>query len=580
MRCPEPLRARAFAFLSLGFLSWGCTREAEKTAVSSAPFAFVDATSDLQPIFLHDNGFDGKRFRVAETINGGVALLDYDRDGRLDIFFTNANRLEAEGQPARCVLYNQTAEGKFEDVSKAAGVDDDGFSFGCSVADITGDGFPEILVTRWGANRLYKCRGDGTFVDIANEAGVAGNAMQTGSAFLDMDRDGDLDLYVASYAVDAGPEFPPLIVRGVTGYWPPRNYAPAPHHLYENLGEGKYVDVSEKSGIRAVSDPGRGLGVVAADFNSDGNADLYVANDMSANFMFLGDGKGRFQEAGFVNGTALGDLGEELGSMGIAVGDYDGDAALDLCVTNYQNQVNNFYRGGKSGVYEDLARVVGISEGVLPEVSWGVGFADFDQDGWLDLFIGNGHLNPYTQQMDQSTSYAQPKVIFRNLQGRKFQNVSKNSGAIVVRPAVVRGAAFGDLDNDGDVDIVLVNTLGPAEMLRNETIRPGAWAQVRLQGADSNRDAVGARVTIRNGDKVQIVERMSSSSYLSVNDPRLHFGLGQATQIDHLEVRWPRGHVSTYSALPVRKLLVLSESTPDHVAEDLIRNLPRPTPGN
>jgi hypothetical protein len=351
---------------------------------------------------------------------------------------------------------------------------------------------------------------------------------------------------------------PPAVVRGVPGYWPPLNYRPAPHHLYENLGDGAFRDVSEASGIRA-PEAGRGLGVIAGDFNGDGHADLYVANDMSANFMFLGDGKGRFREEAYFNGTALSDDGMPLGSMGLAVADYDGDGASDLFVTNYQDQPNNLYRGSKSGHFEDLMQLVGRPSHSLPDVAWGVGFADFNHDGWVDLMVVNGHLNPETQRLDPTTRYAQPKHIYRNRGDGGFEDVSERSGDAVKTPRVSRGAAFGDIDNDGDVDVVVNDSIGPAELLRNDGEAGGAWALLRLVGSGRNRDAIGARVVVTAAGRRQERERRSASSYLSADDPRLHFGLGGAARIDRIEVRWPGGAVQAHEGLPVRRLLVIRQ---------------------
>ncbi len=530
---------------------------------------FTDIVTACGMTFQHDNGFDGRNYRVVETVNGGVGLLDYDGDGLLDVFFTNARRLEAGADGPRNALYRQRSDGSFTDVAATARVNDASTSLGCAVADVNGDRRPDLYVTNLGPNRLYRNNGDGTFTDMAPEAGVAGSSMDSGSAFLDMERDGDLDLHVASYVVDDGIKYPPLVVRGVPGYWPPLNYKPAPHHLFENKGDGRFIDVSEASGIRAVEEPGRGLGVISADFNNDGNPDLYVANDMTANFMFLGDGKGRFTEVGFMNGTALGEQGNVLGSMGVDAADYDGDARLDLCVTNYQNQINNLYHATGRDIYEEMAHHAGISQGALPEVSWGTGFSDLDGDGWVDLFIANGHLNPGTHEMDESTSYAQPKKIFRNMGNGRFENVTSRCGEAARRPRVSRGAAFGDIDNDGDIDVIVVEARGGPEVLRNDGGNDNAWCLVELTGSGLNVDAIGARVSVTASGRKQIAERRSSGSYLSANDPRLHFGLGNAKKIDRIEVRWPEGRTEAYMDLPVRRLLKIAAGKRDVAAVEL-----------
>ncbi|MBI4583356.1 MAG: CRTAC1 family protein [Planctomycetes bacterium] len=529
---------------------------------------FVDAAQELGVTFVHDSGFDGKRYRVVETVTGGLALLDFDSDGWLDLYFTNGRKIEPGAQPPRNALFRGQGDGTFKEVGAAAKVDDPELSLGCAVADIDGDGDPDLYVTNWGPNRLYRNNGDGTFTDIAAAAGVALTSMDSGCVFFDMDGDGDLDLYVASYVIDEQREYPPCYVRGIPGYWPPRNYPAAPHHLLENQGNGRFAEVSALSGIRNV-DPGRGLGTVSADLNGDGHPDLYVANDTTANYLFLGDGKGKFTETGLVSGTAYGEEGAEMGSMGIAAQDYDGDGRLDLCVTNYQNQLNNLFRATGRDFFEDNARLAGIAEGNLPEVAWGVGFVDLDNDGWRDLFIANGHLNPGAHEIDQRTSYPQRKRAFRNLGNGRFEEVSRSCGAAVETPRVSRGIAFGDLDNDGDLDAVVLNSGGKAEVLRNEGGKDNGWCFIRLIGAGLNRDAIGALVAVTAGGRTQWGVRHSAESYLSANDPRLHFGLGQARKIDQIEVRWPDGKREAWKDLPARRLITLTEGKRDFEASEL-----------
>jgi hypothetical protein len=559
-------RLAAVTVASLALLP-GCRRPGDGGDAGGAFPVFTDTVSEAGIAFRHDDGFDGKRYRVVETVNGGVALLDHDGDGFLDIYFTNGRKIDGAASPARDALYRNNKNGTFTDVTDAAGLGDEYLTLGVSVADIDGDADPDLYITNDGPNRLYRNNGDGTFTDIAPVAGLASETMDSGSAFLDMDGDGDLDLYVASYVIDEGKEHRPCMVRGVPGYWPPRNYAASPHKLYENTGDGRFVDVSRSAGIHDV-DPGRGLGVISADFNDDGTADIYVANDTTANFMFLGDGSGRFLEAGLLNGTALGDDGDEQGSMGVDVQDYDGDGKLDLCVTNYQDEINNLFRWTRDGNYEEMARSAGVAEGTLPDVAWGVGLVDLDNDGWRDLFMARGHLNHGAHEMDESTTYAQPKRIYRNLGDGRFEDVTARAGAAVRLPRVSRGAAFGDIDNDGDIDVVVIESNGPPEVLRNDGGNRGSWCSVLLVGSGLNRDAIGARVTIVAGGAVQVAERRSSGSYLSANDPRLHFGLGAADHVERLEVRWPGGGRDVHEKVPARKLIRITKGRPGFEALD------------
>ena len=560
-----PARRRALWLAPL--LAAGCTRPPDTPKPAEFPvFTEVARRSGID--FQHHDGHDGKNYRVVETLAGGVALLDFDGDGWIDIFFTNGLPIDPGTAPPRCALYRNQEGGSFLDVSREAGLDRPAFSLGVSVADVDGDGDPDLYVTNLGPNWLLQNDARGKLTDIAAASGVACGGMSTGSAFLDMDHDGDLDLYVAGYVIDDPPRMAPYMARGVPGYWPPRNYSPAPHHLFRNRGDGTFEDASAASGIRDV-EAGRGLGVVAADFNLDGHPDIYVANDKSENFMFLGDGKGKFSNAAPLNGTALGEDGAEQGSMGIAVADYDQDGRFDLCVTNYQDEINDLYHASGPDSYEEMARPAGICQGRMLEVSWGVGFPDLDGDGRPDLFIVNGHLNPFTQKLDDSTTYPQPKKVFRNAGGGRFEPFSGRAGACIAEPRVARGAAFGDLDNDGDVDVVVLDSRGAPEVLRNDGGNRNAWCLVLLRGAAKNRDAIGARVTLTAGGQTQVAERRSSGSYLSANDPRLHFGLGAAEKIDRLEVRWPDGRVDSHRDLPARRRITIEEGAKEFRAEEM-----------
>jgi hypothetical protein len=546
-----------------GLLVWtvavalaSCTR---RPSGESFP-RLADAAARNGIAFAHEDGFDGVQYRIVETINGGVGLLDYDGDGWIDLYFTNGARAAATDPPARDALFRGLGGGAFREVTKDVGLGDELMSLGVSVADADGDGDPDLFVANFGPNRLYRNDRGATFTEVAGEAGLAGDAaMHSGSAFLDMDRDGDLDLYVASYVIDRKTEQEPCRVRGIPSYCPPLDYPAAPDHLYENQGDGRFRDVSEPSGIRAV-EPGRGLGVLSGDFNDDGFADLYVANDRSANFMFLGDGRGRFSEAAFLNGTAYGEEGTELGSMGVEAADFDGDGLLDLCVTNYQGQINNLYRAVKPGeVYQERARLAGIAQGPQAEVAWGVCSADLDQDGLRDLFIANGHLNREAGRIDSTTAYAQRNRLFRNLGGGRFEDASDRAGEALRIQGVYRGAAMGDLDNDGDVDLVVAAATGSPLLLLNGGGTRRHWTLLRLAGGGRNPDAIGARVVLSAGGRRQLAERRSSGSYLSANDPRLHFGLGDADRIESVEVRWPDGRTTTHRDLPADRVLTIRE---------------------
>lgn len=528
---------------------------------------FVDVTRQARIDFTRDNGFDGVHYRIIETVNGGLALLDFDGDGFLDIYFTNGARIDPgsapDGQPAKRptnALFRNLGNGTFEDVSKRSNTDDSLLSLGCAVADITGDGLPDLYVTNLGPNRLYRNNGDGSFTDIARESGVALDSADAGSVFFDMDADGDLDLYVTSYVTEEREGKPPIIVGGVKTYGSPLHYPLAPDHLLENKGEGRFVDVSESSGIRSPASAA-GLGVIAADLNGDGHKDLYVANDATANFLFIGDGKGHFVEEALLHGVAYSGVGSRQGSMGIAVADYDNDGLTDIGVTNFNSEYNNLFRAVDRGFFEDVAQDSVFGRGNLQEVGWGIGFVDFDNDGWRDVLLVNGHIRPRARELDEGESYAQSARLFRNLSAGKLEDQTTTAGADFSKPRVARGSAFGDLDNDGDVDVVICNASGLPTLLRNDSRPSGNWARVRLIGRAPNRDGIGAEVTVVTSARParQTASRHSSESYLSVNDPRLHFGLGSAQGIERLEVRWPDGSTQVHGRLPARRLITVRQ---------------------
>ncbi|MBI4604658.1 MAG: CRTAC1 family protein [Planctomycetes bacterium] len=573
-RLPRPHQAALLAVLGLAALGLAaCTKEPGPAPEADFP-RFTDVLSTSGIAFRHDDGFDGLRYRIVETIAGGVAILDADGDGWMDLYFTNGRKIDPETPAPRDALYRNLGWLRFADATEEARLGDEHLSLGVAVADIDGDGDPDLHVTNDGPDRLYRNDG-GAFTDVAPLAGVAAESMETGSAFLDMDGDGDLDLYVASYVIDEKRDHLPCKQRGVPGYCLPKDYPPHPDRLYENRGDGTFADVSKASGILDV-EPGRGLGVISSDFDDDGRADLYVANDTTANFMFLGDGKGRFAEVGFLNGTAYGEEGGELGSMGVDAADYDADGLVDLCVTNYQDQINNLYRAVKAGEsYQDQARFAGITQGAAAEVGWGVGLVDLDQDGIRDLFVANGHLNRRAREINESTAYPQPKRVFRGSGGGRFADVSLACGDAVKAPRVSRGTAFGDLDSDGDLDLVVLDSADVPEVLLNDGGERRSFGLVRLVGSGRNRDAIGARVTLTAGGRTQRAERRSSASYLSANDPRLHFGLGAAARIDRLEVRWPDGLLEAHGPLPANRLITVRRGEREPELTELPRVLSR-----
>jgi hypothetical protein len=588
---PRQLPARLTSLLFIVLLATGCPARSENVrtpppkapATRSGPedkappsearpegISFVDITREAGIVFDRDNGFNGEHFRLVETVNGGVALLDFDGDGFLDVYFTNGARIDPGPNPPRNALFRNRGNGSFEDVSKISKTDDEALSMGCSVADVTGDGRPDLYVTNLGPNRLYRNDGNGSFTNIAAKAGVALDSADAGSVFFDMDRDGDLDLYVASYIVEEREGKPPVMVGDIATYGSPLHYPAAPDHLFENTGDGRFVNVSESSGIRSPSSAA-GLGVIAADLNGDGHQDLYVANDASANFLFIGDGSGHFTEEALLRGLAFSAGGERQGSMGIDVADHDDDGLPDIVVTNFDGEYNNLFRAADKYFFEDIAPDAVAGRGNLQEVGWGVGFVDVDNDTRRDLIYVNGHIRPTAHALDEGASYAQRSRLFRSLGAGEFEDLTDKAGKDFSTPRIARGAAFGDIDNDGDLDLVICNSKGTPALLRNDSHPSGNFALVRLIGKGANPDAISAVVTIVAGSQAQTAERRSTASYLSVNDPRLHFGLGTVDKIERIEIRWSNGSTQTHSGLPANHLLTVRQGAKGCKATQLSR---------
>jgi hypothetical protein len=473
-----------------------------------------------------------------------VALLDYDNDGHLDIYFVNSltvDLVKSKGR-TRSALYRNRGDGTFADVTDRAGVGDIGWGMGVAVADYDNDGFADIYVTCVGPNRLLRNNGDGTFADATQRAGVGDPRWSTGASFVDYDNDGRLDLFVANYvAFDFNhlPEFgrdKTCQFKGVAVQCGPRGMPGDGDSLYRNNGDGTFTDVSKRAGV---ADPNGyyGMGVISSDFDEDGLTDIFVANDSTPNFLYRNQGDGTFKEIGFVSGTALNENGAAQGCMGVTVADYDHDGRLDLFVTNFDDDYNTLYRNDGRASFTDASYAAKIAAVSLPYVGWGTKFFDYDNDGWVDLFVANGHVYP------QIKNFHQRNFVHRNLRDGTFAEVAGQLGAPFAERRAGRGAAFGDLDNDGDVDVVLNNLDGAPQVLRNDGGNAANSVLIKTVGARANRGGVGARVKVVSGDLVQHDEVRSGDSYISQSDPRLHFGLERRTRIDLIEVRWPGGAV-------------------------------------
>lgn len=513
---------------------------------------FVDVTTESGIQFRDVNGESGKKYFI-EPLGRGIALLDYDNDGDLDIYLVNGCDLPNTNSPitSKNTLYRND-NGKYVDVTTAASVGDTGYGLGCCVGDYNNDGYIDIYVTNYGPNVLYENNGDGTFSNVTDHTGVGGNQLSSGCAFLDYDADGHLDLYVVNYVkfdLDANPI---CSRKGIRTYCTPEALEGESDRLYHNNGNATFTDVTKEAGITAL--PGKGLGAVCGDVDNDGDIDIFVANDTTPNFLYLNNGNGTFTEDALFAGVALSEEGRAYSGMGTNLGDFDNDGFLDIVITNFQDQVNNIYHNSQSGFFNDHSFTTGIGEKSLPYLAWGVGFVDFNNDGWLDLFVANGHLDDNIAEIDPVGTYPQPNQLFWSKQATIFEYTE-----IGVPPKVSRGAAFGDIDNDGDVDIVTTNLKDSPTVLRNDGGNSGNWLSVKLVGTHCTRDAIGTRVTVTTGKSSQIREVRSGSGYLSQNDLRLHFGLGDVKQIGSVTVRWVCGHIEIFKNVKANQVLVIEE---------------------
>lgn len=558
-----PRRARRATTLLLGLLlavGAGCT-----PSVDTVPgMRFVERSKEAGlDSFLHTDGSSGN-YLITETIASGVALFDYDDDGDLDVYFPNGRPLpptEAGNASTRNALFRNEGGLRFTDVTEQTGVGGKGFAVGCCAADYDNDGDLDLYVAGFGSNVLYRNEGPSSgwrFRDVTDEAGVDDARFSADACFTDIDSDGHLDLYVSNYVVEVFEGAKPCIYNGVRGYCAPGQYVPVTDSLFRNRGDGTFEDVSESSGIRKPR-ARWGLSVISSDFDLDGHLDIYVANDRTDNFLFINQGDGTFEERGLDYGMSVSANGDEQGSMGVGLGDYDNDGDLDLIVTNYQKQLNALYElDGMDGA-SDRALGAGIGEFCLPLVSWGTGFYDLDLDGWRDLFIATGHLEDNISAYDQSSTYLQQNQLFRNEpgpqgRGRVFRELGGRAGPALEEWKSSRGAGFGDLDGDGDIDIVVNNSRDRPSLLVNEAEPRGSWVMLDLRRPERNRFALGARVRLVAGGLTQSGEVRSSGSYAGQNDLRLHFGLGAAKKVDRLEIRWPDGAEQVIEDLPAGRV--------------------------
>jgi len=527
---------------------------------------FTDVTQQSGIRFINFSSPDKKY--IVESMPGGVAFFDFDNDGRIDIYLVNSYTVEAAlaGRPRpKAALYRNLGNGRFEDVAARAGVDDPGWAMGVAVADYDNDGLDDLYVTCFGPNRLYHNRGDGTFEDVTEKAGVGDPRFSTGAAWGDYDRDGYLDLFVANYVdfkLDDLPEFGKgklCQYRGVPVQCGPRGLAGAGDTLYHNNGDGTFTDVSKKAGVDDAIGY-YGLGATWTDLNDDGWPDLFVANDATPNYAYINNRDGTFREEGLPLGLAVDENGTEQGSMGISVGDYDRDGLLDLVVTNFADQYNTIYHRNRDGTFTDLSRRTKTADASMPYVGWGTKFFDYDNDGWLDLFVANGHVYPQIEGAYPGGFYKQRKLLYRNLRDGTFEEVAAQMGKALLVPRASRGAAFGDFDQDGDIDIIVNDLDGPPMLLRNDGgSKSGHWLRLLLRGTKSNRNAVGAKVKVVTGSLTQVDEVRSGDSYLSHSEWQLHFGLGRSTVVDEITILWPSGRKEIMKNIAADRSLTVTE---------------------
>ncbi len=546
------------------------------------PFRFVEIAAKTGVDFVHESGMDKER--NFPTANGsGAAIFDYDGDGLMDVYFATCRKFpldRGESNPNR--LFRNRGDGKFEDVSEQSGLAYRGFCHGVVVGDIDNDGDQDVFLCVYGSNRLFENLGNGKFQDISKAAGIDAPNWSSSGAFIDYDGDGDLDLYVSNYGSWKYPDdqqFCGDVEKKIPLYCSPKTVRTVPHLFYRNNGDKTFTEVSEQVGIaRSGEKAGHGFGVVTGDFNDDGKPDIYVANDMNPNFLFLNKGDGTFEDVTEYCGAAFDERGDTHSGMGVDAEDFDGDSLPDFFVTNFANEPNILFKNQGKGIFTDLTSFVGLTPDSMPWVGWGCALVDLDNDGWPDTFVTNGHVDDNRQDLGQKVEYKEPPILMRNIDGKKFKLATRDAGPYFDEGHVGRGAAFGDLDNDGRIDIVVNQKESHAAILLNRTPGPNRWIRLLLRGTKSNRDALGAKVIVEidNPDKDKPAplgetwsavrriarQRKGGGSMESAHDPRLLIGVGTAKDVLKLTVSWPSGEKSTFEHLETNKTYQIVEGDP------------------
>ena len=541
--------------------------------LDSGPIVFEDiAKSAGLTGWKHVMGSADKRL-IIDTNGSGVGLIDYDNDGWLDIYMVNGSTfaaMDGKETPPHAALFHNNHDGTFTDVAAKAGVTNDRWGFAVSIADYDNDGWPDIFVGNYGKNRLYRNNHDGTFSDVAEKARVTLGNWSAGAAWGDYDGDGRLDLFVSGYVhfdrnslpyeKTAATSFDFCEFRGEHVMCGPRGLQGEPDHLFHNNGDGTFTDVSVKAGVADLQNRYYGLTPVFADVNNDGKVDLVVANDSTLSYLYLNRGDGTFNDVSLSSGFGLNEDGHEVAAMGLAPGDYLNNGQLDFAVSDFSDEVKLLFRNDGSGSFSEVSMSSGVGRKSIPFLGWGDGFLDYDNDGWLDLMFVNGHIYPAADRLDWGTSYAQRPQLFHNLQNGKFEEVPPVKGSGLAAVVSGRGAAFGDLFNNGKIDVVINVIDGPPVLLRNVNADHHHWVELKLiGGAMSPRDAVGATAYLTANGMRQRQDVLSSGSYASTNDPRLHFGLGESTDAGTVEIHWPSGKTEAVRVPSVDRIFTITE---------------------
>lgn len=523
---------------------------------ASTPLQLIDVTDGAGIDFVHTNGISADK-RLPETDGSGVAFFDADGDGRLDLYFVNSGDMLLGRKGADNQLYRGVGQGAFGVVPGAGGATGDSYGMGVLSGDADNDGDSDLYLTAWGSDQFFRNNGDASFTDATESAGLGNPQWGSSASYLDYDNDGDLDLFVANYVAFDAQTHPWCGRRDMDMrfYCDPRQYDPSQDLLYRNEGDGTFSDVSIEAGIHV---RGNGLGVVSADYDGDGTMDIYVANDMSVNFLYRNGGDGTFSEEGMLSGTATSADGASQAGMGIDAADYDRDGDLDIVVTNFQLENNTLYQND-GPYFNEVSFAVGIGEVSLNYLGFGVGFFDGDNDGWLDLFVTNGHVHDNIERYDPMVTYAQQAQLFRGAGNGRFVDISADVGSALEKLYIGRGLAFADYDEDGDMDLALSNSGSPAVLLRNDGGNEQSWLRLKLQGTASNRDGVGTKLWLHTGDIVQFQQIRAGSGYQSTSELTAHFGLGQVVQVDSIRVLWPSGVRQTLGPQAARQTLQISE---------------------